>query len=58
MGFHLSYIDVLMKNVVGGGEVLKNLYSLRLRIADSCREYWERRAMEDIKAVSLDVTQI
>ena len=58
MGFDLSYNDVLIKNVIGDGEVLNNLYSLRLRITDSCREYWERRAMEDIKAVSLDVTQL
>jgi hypothetical protein len=43
MGFDLSYIDVLIKNVTGNGEVLNNLYSLRLRITDSCREYWERR---------------
>ena len=58
MGFYLSYTDVLIKNVIGDGEVLNNLYSLRLRITDSCREYWETRAMEDIKAVSLDVTQL
>ncbi|HXY87086.1 MAG TPA: hypothetical protein VEG44_01460 [Candidatus Acidoferrales bacterium] len=36
---------------------MNNLYSLRLRITDSCREYWEKRAVEDIKVVTLDVTQ-
>jgi len=34
----------LIKNVIWDGEVLNNLYSLRLRLTDSCREYWETRA--------------
>jgi len=38
MGFDLSYTDVLIKNVIGDGEVLNNLYSLRLRITDSYRD--------------------
>jgi len=44
MGFYLSFNDVLIKNVIGGGEVLNNLHSLGLRITDSCCEYRERRA--------------
>jgi hypothetical protein len=38
MGFDLSYTDVLIKNVIRDGEVLNNLYSLRLRITDSYRD--------------------